>query len=79
MIPGVITGMRLAALRDKGAEIARDVSDQGWGLLAAIGCPTGLSCPSTSPGTRCRPAPDGLAGWVRGLNAYLRAGGQCEV
>ena len=31
----------LAELRDKGAEVARDVSDQGWGLLAAIRLPDG--------------------------------------
>jgi predicted enzyme related to lactoylglutathione lyase len=31
----------LAELRDKGVEVARDVSDQGWGLLAAIRLPDG--------------------------------------
>jgi predicted enzyme related to lactoylglutathione lyase len=31
----------LAELTDKGAEVARDVSDQGWGLLAAIRLPDG--------------------------------------
>jgi predicted enzyme related to lactoylglutathione lyase len=31
----------LAGLRDKGVEVARDVSDQGWGLLAAIRLPDG--------------------------------------
>jgi predicted enzyme related to lactoylglutathione lyase len=31
----------LAELRDKGAEVARDVSDQGWGLFAAIRLPDG--------------------------------------
>lgn len=31
----------LAELRDKGAEVARDVSDQGWGLSAAIRLPDG--------------------------------------
>ncbi len=31
----------LAELRSKGAEVARDVSDQGWGLLAAIRLPDG--------------------------------------
>ena len=31
----------LAALRGKGAEVAREVSDQGWGLLAAIRLPDG--------------------------------------
>src|SRR5262250_950028 len=31
----------LAELRAKGVEVARDVSDQGWGLLAAIRLPGG--------------------------------------
>jgi len=31
----------LAELRDKGVEVAQDVSDQGWGLLAAIRLPDG--------------------------------------
>ena len=31
----------LADLRARGAEVARDVSDQGWGLLAAIRLPDG--------------------------------------
>ena len=31
----------LAELRDKGVEVARDVSDQGWGLLASIRLPDG--------------------------------------
>ena len=31
----------LAELRGKGAEVAREVSDQGWGLLAAIRLPDG--------------------------------------
>jgi len=31
----------LAELRARGAEVARDVSDQGWGLLAAIRLPDG--------------------------------------
>jgi hypothetical protein len=31
----------LAELRRKGAEVARDVSDQGWGPLAAIRLPDG--------------------------------------
>jgi predicted enzyme related to lactoylglutathione lyase len=39
----------LAALRDKGAEIARDVSDQGWGLLAAIRLPDGSELPIYEP------------------------------
>lgn len=39
----------LADLRDKGAEIARDVSDQGWGLLAAIRLPDGTQLPIYEP------------------------------
>jgi predicted enzyme related to lactoylglutathione lyase len=31
----------LAELKNKGVEVARDVSDQGWGLLAAIRLPDG--------------------------------------
>ena len=31
----------LAELRDKGVEVAQDVTDQGWGLLAAIRLPDG--------------------------------------
>jgi len=31
----------LAELRDKGVKVAQDVSDQGWGLLAAIRLPDG--------------------------------------
>jgi predicted enzyme related to lactoylglutathione lyase len=31
----------LIELKGKGAEVARDVSDQGWGLLAAIRLPDG--------------------------------------
>ena len=31
----------LAELRDKGVEVARDVSDQGWGLLASVRLPDG--------------------------------------
>ena len=39
----------LAELRDKGAEVAQDVSDQGWGLLAAIRLPDGLEFPIYQP------------------------------
>jgi catechol 2,3-dioxygenase-like lactoylglutathione lyase family enzyme len=35
----------LAELRGKGVEVARDVSDQGWGLLAAIRLPDGSDLP----------------------------------
>jgi catechol 2,3-dioxygenase-like lactoylglutathione lyase family enzyme len=31
----------LAELRDKGVEVAQDVADRGWGLLAAIRLPDG--------------------------------------
>jgi len=39
----------LAELRDKGADVAGDVSDQGWGLLAAV--------------RRARRRPGRRAGW----------------
>ena len=39
----------LAELRGKGAEVARDVSDQGWGLLAAIRLPDGSQLPIYQP------------------------------
>jgi catechol 2,3-dioxygenase-like lactoylglutathione lyase family enzyme len=39
----------LAELRDKGAEVAQDVSDQGWGLLAAIRLPDGSEFPIYQP------------------------------
>ncbi len=35
----------LAELRDKGVQVARDVADQGWGLLAAIRLPDGSEFP----------------------------------
>ena len=35
----------LAELRGKEVEVARDVSDQGWGLLAAIRLPDGSEIP----------------------------------
>ena len=35
----------LADLRDKGVEVARDVADQGWGLLATIRLPDGSEFP----------------------------------
>ena len=35
----------LAELRAKGVEVAREVSDQGWGLLAAIRLPDGSAFP----------------------------------
>jgi predicted enzyme related to lactoylglutathione lyase len=39
----------LAELRAKGVEVARDVSDQGWGLLAAIQLPDGSELPIYQP------------------------------
>jgi len=39
----------LAELRGKGAEIAQDVTDQGWGLLAAIRMPDGGELPIYQP------------------------------
>jgi len=39
----------LAELRSKGAEVTQDVSDQGWGLLAAIRLPDGSEFPIYEP------------------------------
>ena len=39
----------LAELRAKGVQVARDVSDQGWGLLAAIQLPDGTEFPIYQP------------------------------
>jgi catechol 2,3-dioxygenase-like lactoylglutathione lyase family enzyme len=39
----------LAELRDKGVEVAREVADQGWGLLAAIRLPDGGELPIYQP------------------------------
>lgn len=39
----------LAELRDKGVEVAREVSDQGWGLLAAVRLPDGGEFPIYEP------------------------------
>jgi hypothetical protein len=39
----------LAELRAKGVEIARDVSDQGWGLVAAVRLPDGSELPVYEP------------------------------
>ncbi len=39
----------LADLRANGAEVVRDVTDQGWGLLAAIGLPDGSEFPIYQP------------------------------
>src|ERR1700750_1598885 len=48
----------LADLRARGAEGARDVSDQGWGLVAAIRLPDGGEFPISQPR---HPSPLGLA------------------
>jgi catechol 2,3-dioxygenase-like lactoylglutathione lyase family enzyme len=39
----------LAELTGRGAELARDVSDQGWGLLAALRLPDGSELPIYQP------------------------------
>ena len=39
----------LAELRSKGAEVAGDVTDEGWGLLAAIRLPDGAEFPIYQP------------------------------
>ena len=39
----------LADLRSKGVEIAREPSDQGWGILAAIRLPDGEDFPIYQP------------------------------
>ena len=39
----------LAELTGKGVEVARDVTDQGWGLLAAIRLPDGSEFPIYQP------------------------------
>ena len=39
----------LAELQGKGVEVARDIADQGWGLLAAIRLPDGSEFPIYEP------------------------------
>ena len=39
----------LASLRDKGVEVASEVADQGWGLIAAIRLPDGSELPIYQP------------------------------
>jgi catechol 2,3-dioxygenase-like lactoylglutathione lyase family enzyme len=39
----------LAELQGKGAEVAQDVSDEGWGLLAAVRLPDGSEFPIYEP------------------------------
>lgn len=47
----------LAELTAKGVEVARDVSDQGWGLLAAIRLPDGSAFPIYQPRHPSPPRP----------------------
>ena len=47
----------LAELAAKGAAVARDVSDQGWGLLAAIRLPDGSEFPIYQPRHPSPPRP----------------------
>jgi catechol 2,3-dioxygenase-like lactoylglutathione lyase family enzyme len=47
----------LAHLKDKGVETAREVSDQGWGLLAAIRLPDGSEFPLYQPRHPSPPRP----------------------
>ena len=47
----------LAELTGKGAEVARGVSDQGWGLLAAIRLPDGSEFPIYQPRHPLPPRP----------------------
>jgi predicted enzyme related to lactoylglutathione lyase len=47
----------LAELRDKGVEVAQDVTDQGWGLLATIRLPDGSEFPLYEPRHPSPPSP----------------------
>jgi catechol 2,3-dioxygenase-like lactoylglutathione lyase family enzyme len=47
----------LAELAAKGAEVATEVSDQGWGLLAAIRLPDGTELPIYQPRHPSPPRP----------------------
>ena len=47
----------LAGLRGKGVEVARDVTDQGWGLVAAIRSPDGSEFPIYEPRHPSPPRP----------------------
>ena len=46
----------VTALQAEGIQIARPISDQGWGLLTAITLSGGSSAASTSQATRPRPS-----------------------
>jgi ketosteroid isomerase-like protein/catechol 2,3-dioxygenase-like lactoylglutathione lyase family enzyme len=52
----------LAELRDKGVEVARDVSDQRWGLLAAVRLPDGSELTVYEPRHPSPPRQTPLAG-----------------
>ncbi|MFF0425652.1 VOC family protein [Streptomyces sp. NPDC004520] len=39
----------LTTLEDRGAEISRAITDQGWGLLAAVRLPSGTELPLYEP------------------------------
>ncbi|MFE5482592.1 VOC family protein [Streptomyces sp. NPDC056527] len=43
-----ITGT-LTTLEDRGVEVSRPISDQGWGLLAAVRMPSGAELPLYEP------------------------------
>jgi predicted enzyme related to lactoylglutathione lyase len=47
----------LAGLKGKGVDVAREVSDQGWGLLAAIRLPDGSEFPIYEPRHPSPPRP----------------------
>ncbi len=47
----------LAELRDKGVTVAREVADQGWGLLAAVRLPDGSEFPIYQPRHATPPRP----------------------
>ena len=47
----------LAELRGKGVEVAREVADQRWGLLAAIRLPDGSELPLYQPRHALPPRP----------------------
>jgi len=66
----------LAELRGKGAEVAREVSDQGWGLLAAIRLPDGSEFPIYQPQhpSPLQPGPDALVCRCARCSAYLEEG-----
>jgi predicted enzyme related to lactoylglutathione lyase len=41
--------LTMAELRAKGVEMARDITDQGWGLMAAVRLPDGSELPIYEP------------------------------